>query len=212
MRDIIKEACVETLDEAILAEKKGADRVELCSRLDLDGLTPERKLIEEVLGSLNIPIKVMIRPRSGNFSYDDQELHKMRDDILYCKNLNVQGVVFGILNQNKTIDMENMKYLSDTADDLEITFHKAIDQTDSIIDEIDKLLTIGSISSVLTSGGAYNAHAGSCLLNKAVKKYQDIITIIPAGSITINNFHELHQIIGANEYHGRKIVGDLDSN
>ena len=82
MRDIIKEACVETFDEAILAEKKGADRVELCSRLDLDGLTPERKLIEEVLGSLNIPIKVMIRPRSGNFSYDDQELHKMRDDIL----------------------------------------------------------------------------------------------------------------------------------
>ena len=105
-----------------------------------------------------------------------------------------------------------MKYLTDIADGLEVTFHKAIDQADSIIDEIDKLLTIGSISSVLTSGGAYNAHAGSCLLNKAVKKYQDIITIIPAGSITINNFHELHQIIGANEYHGRKIVGDLDSN
>ena len=212
MLDIIKEACVETFEEAILAEKKGADRVELCSQLDLDGLTPERKIIEKVLGALSIPIKIMIRPRAGDFSYNDQELNRMKEDILYCKNLNVQGVVFGILNQNKTIDMENMKYLCDTADDLDITFHKAIDQTDSIIDEIDRLLAIDSISSILTSGGAYNAHAGSSLLKKAVEKYEDIITIIPAGSITKNNIHELHQIIGAKEYHGRKIVGDLDPN
>ena len=212
MRDIIKEACVETFEEAILAEKNGADRVELCSRLDLDGLTPERKIIEKVLGALSIPIKIMIRPRAGNFSYNDQELNRMKEDIIFCKDLNVQGVVFGILDQNKTIDIENMKYLSDTADNLEITFHKAIDQTDSIIDEIDRLLAIDSISSILTSGGAYNAHAGSSLLKKVVKKYQDIITIIPAGSITKNNFHELHQIIGAKEYHGRKIVGDLDPN
>ena len=212
MQDIIKEACVETFEEAIFAEKKGADRVELCSRLDFDGLTPERKIIEKVLGALSIPIKIMIRPRAGDFSYNDQELNRMKEDILYCKNLNVQGVVFGILNQNKTIDMENMKYLCDTADDLDITFHKAIDQTDSIIDEIDRLLAIDSISSILTSGGAYNAHAGSSLLKKAVEKYEDIITIIPAGSITKNNIHELHQIIGAKEYHGRKIVGDLGPN
>ena len=212
MRDIIKEACVETFEEAILAEKKGASRVELCSRLDLDGLTPERKIIEKVIGALNIPIKVMIRPRAGNFSYNDKELNRMKEDILFCKDLNVQGVVFGLLDQNKTIDMENMKYLCDTADDLDITFHKAIDQTDSIIDEIDRLLAIDSISSILTSGGAYNAHAGSSLLKKAVEKYEDIITIIPAGSITKNNIHELHQIIGAKEYHGRKIVGDLDPN
>ena len=212
MREIIKEACVETFEEAILAEKKGADRVELCSRLDLDGLTPERKIIEKALGALSIPIKIMIRPRAGNFSYNDQELNRMKEDILFCKDLNVQGVVFGILDQNKTIDMENMKYLSDTADDLEITFHKAIDQTDSIIDEIDKLLTIGTISSILTSGGADNAHAGSSLLKKSVEKYEDIITIIPAGSITKNNIHELHQIIEAKEYHGRKIVGNLGPN
>ena len=212
MRDIIKEACVETFEEAILAEKKGADRVELCSRLDLDGLTPERKIVEKVLGALSIPIKIMIRPRAGNFSYNDQELNRMKEDILFCKDLNVQGVVFGILDQNKTIDMENMKYLCDTADNLEITFHKAIDQTDSIIDEIDRLLTIGSISSILTSGGAYNAHAGSSLLKKAVEKYEDIITIIPAGGVTKNNIHELHKVIEAKEYHGRKIVGDLDPN
>ena len=212
MRDIIKEACVETFEEAILAEKKGADRVELCSRLDLDGLTPERKIVEKVLGALSIPIKIMIRPRAGNFSYNDQELNRMKEDILFCKNLNVQGVVFGILDQNKKIDIKNMRYLSETIDNFEITFHKAIDQTDSIIDEIDRLLTIGSISSVLTSGGVYNAHAGSRLLKKALEKYEDIITIIPAGSITKNNIHELHQIIGAKEYHGRKIVGDLDPN
>ena len=212
MRDIIKEACVETFEEAILAEKKGADRVELCSRLDLDGLTPERKIIEKVLGALSIPIKIMIRPRSGNFSYNDHELNIMKEDILFCKDLNVQGVVFGLLDQNKTIDIENMKYLSNIADGLEITFHKAIDQVGIIIDEIDRLLAIGSISSILTSGGAFDAQSGSSFLKKLAEKYQDIITIIPAGSITKNNIHELHHKIGAKEYHGRKIVGDLDPN
>jgi len=212
LRDIIKEACVETFEEALLAEKKGADRIELCSRLDLGGLTPKKKLVEKVLGALSIPIKIMIRPRSGNFSYNDQEINKMKDDILYCRGLNLQGIVFGLLNQNKTIDIENMKYLSNIAVGLEITFHKAIDQTGSIIDEIDKLLTIGSISSVLTSGGAFNAQSGSRLLKKLAEKYQNNITIIPAGSITKNNIHELHQVIGAKEYHGRKIVGDLDPN
>ena len=212
MRDIIKEACVETLDEAILAEKKGADRVELCSRLELDGLTPKRKLVKQVLSALSIPIKIMIRPREGNFSYNDQELNRMKEDILFCKDLNVQGVVFGLLDQNKKIDIENMKYLSDTAGGLGITFHKAIDQTGSIIDEIDRLSAIGSISSILTSGGAFNAQSGSRYLKKLAEKYQDIITIIPAGSITKNNIHELHQKIGAKEYHGRKIVGDLNPN
>ena len=212
MREIIKEACVETFEEAILAEKKGADRVELCSRLDLDGLTPERKIIEKVLGALSIPIKIMIRPRAGNFSYNDQELNRMKEDILFCKDLNVQGVVFGLLDQNKTIDIENMKYLSNIADGLEITFHKAIDQVGIIIDEIDRLLAIGSISSILTSGGAFDAQSGSSFLKKLAEKYQDIITIIPAGSITKNNIHELHHKIGAKEYHGRKIVGDLDPN
>ena len=212
MGDIIKEACVETFEEAILAEKKGADRVELCSRLDLDGLTPERKIIEKVLGALSIPIKIMIRPRAGNFSYNDQELNRMKEDILFCKDLNVQGVVFGLLDQNKTIDIEKMKYLSNIADGLEITFHKAIDQVGIIIDEIDRLLAIGSISSILTSGGAFDAQSGSRFLKKLVEKYQDIITIIPAGSITKNNIHKLHHKIGAKEYHGRKIVGDLDPN
>ena len=212
MREIIKEACVETFEEAILAEKKGADRVELCSRLDLDGLTPERKIIEKVLGALSIPIKIMIRPRAGNFSYNDHELNIMKEDILFCKDLNVQGVVFGLLDQNKTIDIENMKYLSNIADGLEITFHKAIDQVGIIIDEIDRLLAIGSISSILTSGGAFDAQSGSSFLKKLAEKYQDIITIIPAGSITKNNIHELHHKIGAKEYHGRKIVGDLDPN
>ena len=212
MRDIIKEACVETLDEAILAEKKGANRVELCSQLELGGLTPNRKLIKQVFNALNIPIKVMIRPRAGNFIYNYQELNIMKKDILFCKNLNVQGVVFGILDQNKKIDIKNMRYLSETIDNFEITFHKAIDQTGSIIDEIDKLVTIGCISSILTSGGALNAQSGKIFLKRLVEKYQGTITIIPAGSITKNNIYTLHHIIGAKEYHGRKIVGDLGTN
>ena len=79
MRNIVKEACVERLDEAILAEKNGANRIELCSRLDLDGLTPHRNMIKDVINSVKIPVKVMIRPRAGNFVYHDQELDVMKD-------------------------------------------------------------------------------------------------------------------------------------
>ena len=128
MRNIVKEACVERLDEAIFAEKNGADRIELCSRLDLDGLTPHRKMIQDVINSVKIPVKVMIRPRGGNFVYHDQELDVMKEDILYCKRVNVSGIVFGVLKDDKTVDLIATRLLTDMAAGLEITFHKAIDE------------------------------------------------------------------------------------
>ena len=128
MRNIVKEACVERLDEAILAEKNGAHRIELCSRLDLDGLTPHRNMIKDVINSVKIPVKVMIRPRGGNFVYDGKELDVMKEDILYCKRVNVSGIVFGVLKDDKTVDLIATRLLTDTSDGLEITFNKAIDE------------------------------------------------------------------------------------
>ena len=212
MIDIIKESCVQTLDEALIAEKNGANRIELCSRLDLDGLTPNRELITKVATRIKIPIKVMIRPRSVDFNYTDQEIDKMKDDILFCKSLCVFGVVFGILNKKNSINIEATKTLTDIAAGLDVTFHKAIDRVVSIFSELDRLKKIAKISSVLTSGGANNAKSGSAVIKKMIDSVGDRMAIIPAGSITKNNLNEIHSIIGAKEYHGRNIVDISKSN
>jgi len=210
--NIVKEACVERLDEAILAEKNGADRIELCSGLDLDGLTPHRNMIKDVINSVKIPVKVMIRPRGGNFVYHDQELDVMKDDILYCKRLNVSGIVLGTLKEDKTVNLRATRLLSDMATGLEITFHKAIDEVSSIFTELDRLRKTQAVTNILTSGGADSAMKGSDILKEMVNRYNGQLTIIAAGKITEQNIIQVHESIGAQEYHGRKIVGDLRPN
>ena len=95
---IIKEVCVDSFLDAVNAEKKGANRIELCGRLDLDGLTPSKKLIKKVFSNLNIPIRVMIRPKYPSFIYSDQDIQIMIEDINYCKELGVDGLVLGCLD------------------------------------------------------------------------------------------------------------------
>ena len=87
--NLIKESCVETYDEAMNAEIRGADRIELCSRLDLDGLTPSKELAKKLVNELNIPVKVMVRPRKGDFCYTGEEISQMHRDILDFKSLGV---------------------------------------------------------------------------------------------------------------------------
>ena len=212
MRNIVKEACVERLDEAILAEKNGADRIELCSRLDLDGLTPHRNMIQDVINSVKIPVKVMIRPRGGNFVYHGKELDVMKEDILYCKRVNVSGIVFGVLKDDKTVDLIATRLLTDMAAGLEITFHKAIDEVSSIFTELDRLRSIQAVTNILTSGAADSAMRGSHTLKEMVTRYKGQLTIIAAGKISEQNIVKVHELIGAQEYHGRKIVGDLRPN
>ena len=197
---------MQTLGEALIAQKNGADRIELCSRLDLDGLTPSRKLIRSIVSKLIIPIKVMIRPRAGDFIYNNLELEQMKDDILFCKSIKVSGVVFGALNREKSIDIESTKMLADIAGELDITFHKAIDHVSSIFNELDNLKKLTKITSILTSGRAENAISGSKTIGNMIERTRGSLTIIPAGSITSQNLNAIHSIIGASEYHGRKIV------
>ena len=92
--NFIKEACVESFESAVAAEKNGADRIEICSNLELDGLTPSREIVRKLIKTLNIPIKVMIRPKAGDFCYNKQEIKEMLDDIAYFRSLGVYGVVF----------------------------------------------------------------------------------------------------------------------
>lgn len=207
---IIKEACVESIQEAINAEKNGADRIELCADLKHGGLTPPVNLIESAQKLLTIPLKVLIRPRKGDFIYNENELAVMETDIEICKQLDIDEIVIGVLNIDRNIDYPTIIRLSKKAYPMDITFHKAIDFTPDIISEVSKLSPIKGIKGILTSGGEKTALVGKEKLKSLVNIYSHRFSIIAAGSITNNNLPKIHKYIKANEYHGKKIVGNLD--
>ena len=206
---IIKEACVGKLEQAKMAEYYNADRVEICSRLDLDGLTPDRPTIEETISSLSIPVKVMIRPKSDNFIYSDLETIKMESDIEFCKGIGVNEVVFGMLNEENHIDIDLTQRLAKRAFPMNITFHKAIDHTGDIMLELKSLCKVKEITSILTSGGEDSAIDGQNMIKDIIHNFSPRFNIIVAGGISDQNFEMVHSSIDAKEYHGQNIVGQL---
>lgn len=209
-RHLILEACVESLAEAIQAEINGAHRLELCSRLDLDGFTPDLELTKQVLDRVKVPVKVMIRPKGGDFVYSDVEFEKMKDEINFFKTLNIQGVVFGILDETNHLNLKQIQSLADLAFPMEVTIHKAIDETPNILQSVSELLSVDHITSILTSGGSATAIEGKETIQQMINLAGKNLKIIPAGRITSENLNEVHHLIGSAEYHGRKIVGQLD--
>ncbi len=205
---IKKEACVETLEESIYAEQNGADRIELCSDLTNDGLTPSHGLLISVFEKVEIPIRAMIRPRAGDFHYSKAEIETMKASILFCKKLGIEGVVFGLLKEDKTVDVENTRELAKLAQPLKVTFHKAIDVTPDIFEAMNTLSEIEEISAVLTSGQKATAMEGNEVLNQLVQEFGNKIDIISAGKITPHNLPDLQNLIKGEWYHGRKIVSN----
>ena len=201
-----KEACVDNIDDAINVEKNGANQIELCSRLDLDGLTPNRKLILQTIRRVSIPIKVMIRSRPGNFTYSQNDVNTMLDSIEFCQKNGINDIAFGALNSNMKIDEKIINQIVSKCTGLNITFHKAIDLVDNQINEIQKLLKFNQIKAVLTSGGQKNAIEGQKNIKKLFEHFKDEIDIIAAGSITNKNIKKLHKTLGLKIYHGKKIV------
>lgn len=203
--NLVLEACVETPEEAIRAELNGAHRLELCSRLDLDGLTPNVELTKEVLQKVSIPVKVMIRPRGGDFVYSIEELEQMKKEIQSFKALPVQGVVFGMIDDKNHLNLDQIRDLAKLAAGFEVTIHKAIDHCDNPVAEAVKLSKIHGVTCVLTSGGAKTAIEGQEVIRRMFSEAQPL-RIIAAGRITNSNLEEIHRLIGGWEYHGRNIV------
>ena len=201
-----KEACVDNIDDAINVEKNGANQIELCSRLDLDGLTPSKKLILQTIRRVSIPIKVMIRSRPGNFTYNQNDVNTMFDSIEFCQKNGINEIAFGALNSKRKIDEKIINQIVSKYTGLNITFHKAIDLVDNQINEIKKLLKFNQIKAVLTSGGQKNAVDGQENIKKLFERFKDEIDIIAAGSITNKNIKKIHKTLGLKIYHGKKIV------
>lgn len=209
MNQYIKEACVGSLEEAIAAEKNGADRIELCAELHIGGTTPSLELIRQAKERLNIPIRVMIRPRGGDFTYSAEELEVMEESIEVCKAIGVEAVVFGVLDTNRQLDLVQISRLTNSAKPLKVVVHKAIDVTPDPVAALQSLCTIEGIDTVLTSGGGETAFQGAENLKEMLKIGGTDLEVMPAGKVSEENLEELHQLLGARAYHGKKIVGEL---
>ncbi len=200
MNKIIFEACVDSIDSAILAEKAGADRIELCSDLDSGGLTPSYGLIRIVLERLSIPVNVLIRPRVGDFNYSTEEFEVMKQDTLFCRDSNVNGIVIGILNSDGTVDKERTFELIDIARPMSITFNRAFDFTRDPFEALDTLIVLGA-DRILTSGLDNNALAGIEMIKKLVDQAKNKIIIMPGGGVNENNAAKILKNSGAKEIH-----------
>lgn len=202
---ILKEVCVENLAEALEAEKRGADRIELCDNLSFGGTTQSYGTIKKALEKLKIPVFPIIRPRGGDFFYTEDEIEIMKEDVKMCKSLGAEGVVLGMLTEDKKIDFSLVKEFVSLAEPMEVTFHKAIDELENPVEAVEELINCG-VKRILSSGTKETALEGADILNKMIEKADGRIIIVVAGRITAENFQEVSEKIPAFEYHGKKIV------
>ena len=205
----ILEVCVETIQQGLLAENNNANMIEFCHRLDLGGVTPDHDLFRSAVNTIKIPVKIMIRPRGGDFIYSDSEVDKMKSDIRYCKSIGVEEVVLGALNEDGEVDNRLTQRLAKLAFPMKVTFHKAIDAVNNFMSSLKTLSTMENIDSVLTSGTKENALSEKEYIKLASKEFSGLLNIIAAGSITNRNLKEIHSELKMKEYHGKKIFGDL---
>lgn len=193
------EICATSFQSANNAQLAGADRIELCSELGVGGITPSFGLIQKVVEELAIPVFVLIRPRSGNFVYSDEELDGMKRDIHICKELGCAGIVSGVLTSDNRIDVKRTQELIEISKPLEFTFHRAFDWVENQLDALNQLIETG-VTRILTSGGETSAEKGIDTLIRLKNLTQNKLIILPGGGISPENVH-LFQANGFNEIH-----------
>ncbi len=187
---MIIEVCAESYEYALRAEKAGANRIELCKDLHLDGLTPEYNAAKNVIDILNIPVFILIRPRAGDFIYSDEEFELMKQDIVKFKEMGCKGIVSGVLNDDSSIDIERTKELIELSEPLEFTFHRAFDVVSDPLNEIENLIEIG-VTRILTSGQKNKAIEGLKLLKQLNVISKNRIIIMPGGGIKKNDINRM---------------------
>jgi copper homeostasis protein len=194
------EVAANSVASALAAQAGGAGRVELCSALELGGLTPSHATIAMARERLRIPLYVLIRPRAGDFLYDDEECEAMRRDVETCVALGCDGVVLGVLDADGDVDMERCYGLLAAAGHLGITFHRAFDLVRDPRRALDDAIALGC-ERVLTSGGQASALEGAPLIREMIAQAGERIAIMPGAGVTAANLATLAAATGAREFH-----------
>jgi copper homeostasis protein len=199
-RRCLLEISVGSVEAAMAAERGGADRIELCREQNVGGLTPSSDVMREARKRLRIPIYAMIRPRAGDFVYSTEEFAAMREEILLAQGLEMDGIVLGILTKERRVDVARTRELVEMAEKMEVTFHRAIDETTDLLAALEAIVETGA-ERILTSGGKATALEGAETIARMIAKAKGRIGILPGAGIHAGNIREVARKIGATEYH-----------
>lgn len=188
------------IESALNAQTAGANRIELCANPAEGGTTPSYGVMDIVRRRVNIDVMVMVRPRGGDFCYSDAEYESMKSDIMVAKRLGMDGVVFGILNQDGSIDEDRCRELILLAKPMQVTCHRAFDITPDPSEALESCIRAG-FDRVLTSGCAPDAVTGKELIRSLVKQAEGRIIILPGAGIRSANVRGLVELTGVGEVH-----------
>ncbi len=203
---VLVEAAVDTFARALAAQAEGAHRIELCGPLHDGGTTPSAGLIARCSDELLLSVHVLIRPRTGDFVYSEDEILIMEKDIAIAKELGVDGVVIGALTSDGDVDAGTMSELIAMASPLRVGFHRAFDKVRDQDDALELLVSL-QVDHILTSGGAETAAAGASRIKELVDRAGDRVGIIAGGSVTKANAADLVKKTGVRTVHGRAFEG-----
>lgn len=197
---MILEIAVFNFYSAQQAAEAGAHRLELCENPGDGGTTPSYGTLKLVRDNIQIPVFPIIRPRGGDFLYNDAEFELMQQDIVLCKSLGFEGIVTGLLNIDGSIDTERTRKLVNLAYPLEVTFHRAFDRAIAPLNAMEAIIDCGC-NRILTSGQVPNAMDGKALIKQLVEQAEDRIIIMPGSGVRSNNLDALISYTGAVEFH-----------
>ncbi|MCL4108863.1 UNVERIFIED_CONTAM: hypothetical protein GTU68_050487 [Idotea baltica] len=206
---IVLEICIDSFASAAAAKAGGADRLEVCSGLAIGGTTPSFGLVEQCVADLQMPVMMMIRPHDGGFVYDNDHVETMLTDIEVAKSIGVQGIVFGALTEQRTLDEEVCKQLIEAADTLETTFHRAFDLVPEPLAVLPQLESLG-IHRILTSGQQTTAIAGSQLI-QSLNAQSSKLKVLAGSGINADNACDLVQQTGVRQIHASASVPAQDA-
>ncbi len=207
MENYLFEICTNSVESCLAAQNGGANRVELCAAIPEGGTTPSYGEIVMARELLKIKLHVIIRPRGGDFFYSPLEIETMIRDIEVCKKLNVDGVVFGCLNADGTINMEAMEKLMNASKGMSVTFHRAFDVCVNPKQAIEDIIHLGC-NRILTSGQEKNAELGIPLLAELQKIAKGRIILLAGCGVNENNIAKIATETCINEFHfsAREII------
>lgn len=194
------EICANSVASCLAAQEGGAHRVELCAGIPEGGTTPSYGMIRSARENLSISLNVIIRPRGGDFLYSGEELHEMLYDIKIAKELGADGLVFGCLCSDGSVDKVAMKTLMAAAGDTPVTFHRAFDHCRDPFQALEDIIGLGC-ARILTSGCRPTALEGASLLSQLVGKAGNRIIIMPGCGVREDNIAEIARLSGAREFH-----------
>ena len=197
---MILEIAANSLTSALAAQEGGAGRLELCTALELGGLTPSHAQIALARERLHVPLYVLIRPRAGDFLYSDIECETMQRDIETCAALGCDGVVLGVLDADGRVDTARCRTLIAAAGKLGVTFHRAFDLSRDPAQALEDIVALGC-ERILTSGAQASAVDGAALIRDLVVQANGRLAVMPGAGITAQNIAALAAATGAHEFH-----------